>query len=536
MIHVNWRKDVTSPEVSLESNTPTPGPECETLWVPVRMGFRQILLGIDSYCCVNERGQFALMAIPDFTLSMALATVPHEFPQRHVVLVQRIVEEKDMSYLVPVTLAPEQSSTLMEATNYLTGDQTTQWVKNHDWHRFVSEIRSSNTSLNDPSGRHPISRVSITDRASPNEPDQMTGPTEIIPGAPVFIYTDPFTERLQSKSDLVREIFVRQYLAEKNIDSVRSAVKTSPLLVNLDENSQFVDVINKAVVEIKLHMHSHPSWGDLFLNAEVTEFSSGPPLEFTFTPKGKEMSAHWPSRELGVAITNWGEPNIAQVTVHVPKFKEQSPKDSVTTPSVAIFKDSLGIHMLRSELFRFTRKVAALPSTPTGSTEPVVLDKMPTSQIPEIDWEPMSGKVSLQWWHTDVVAKKVLYLAAFSLYSHLVGHPQEVIYSLTPIGSDVAQVATLFDDLEAGAPYAFAIIRGDTGVRAIPVFQTGTFEVKPDGSLSATKRVFLKNWGMTRQGERIQSDQQILFFNNPIYSSILTSKDTDPKIYPLSAG
>lgn len=520
------------PKVTPGFSIATPDPDYRLLWVPACVAFRQIVPGVDSYFCVNERGQSAAIGLPDFAVSSALARILYELPRPHVVLVQQILQDKDRSYLVPVTLGPEQNSILMQLIDYLTRNQVSQWVKGHDWHKFVSDIRLNNSaSLNDPSCWHQIARVSITDRSSPSEPDDMTGLSEFVSGAPVFFYTDPTADRVQSRADLLREIFVRQFLAQSNIDSVRSAIKDSTLLANSDESSEFVDVINKGVVEIKLHMSSGPSWADLFLNPEATEFSVGPPPELRFTPKGEKTSAQWPSRELRVGVANWGESNIAQVTLHVPRFKDQSAKDSVTTPSVAVFKDDLGLHMLRSELFRLTRNVPPLPSSPTGRAESVVLDTIPAPQIPEIGWEPISGEVAPEWWHTDVVAKKVLWLAAVTLASHLVGDPLEVVYSVTPIGSDVVQVATLFDGLEAGAPYAFAVIRGNTAVRAIPVFQTGTFQVKPEGSLAATKRASLKNWGITRQGERIESGQEILLFNNPTYAAILTGKYTEPKIH-----
>ena len=138
-----------------------------------------------------------------------------------------------------------------------------------------------------------------------------------------------------------------------------------------------------------------------------------------------------------------------------------------------------------------------------------------------------------EWWQTDTIAKKILWLATYNLASHAIGDPEEVICSATPIGNDVIQVALLFDNLEGGAPYAFTIIRDDFAIKAIPVFSTGTYEVQPDGALVTKKLVHLKNYCITRNGERIdlQSMGQILQFIKPVYSTIISGEYKAPEIY-----
>jgi len=104
---------------------------------------------------------------------------------------------------------------------------------------------------------------------------------------------------------------------------------------------------------------------------------------------------------------------------------------------------------------------------------------------------------------------------------------------VTPIGNDVIQVALLFDNLEEGAPYAFAIIKDDLAIRAVPVFPTGTYELQPDGTLVTKTLVRLKNYCITRNGERIdlQSAGQITQFIKPIYSTVISGEYNNPEIY-----
>jgi hypothetical protein len=349
---------------------------------------------------------------------------------------------------------------------------------------------------------------------------------------------------------LQREIFVSQQLARDNIESVRSTLRNSPAWGNLDENDEFMHVINRAEVEIKLYMKSWPSFADIMLNPEMAEVTPGPPSELKFTSKGKEILKQAGPRELKSSILNWGDPNIAHVALHVSKFKGQSPKDSVTAPSITIFRDKIGIHALRTKLFLSPRlqTIPLISSTPSSLEEDssplssilnslvpnaLNLDTVPASQVPEIGWKPIAEDMAYEWWQTDTIAKKVLRLATYNLASHLVGEPEEVIYSVTPIGNDVIQVALLFDNLEEGAPYAFAIIKDDFAIKAVPVFPTGTYERQSDGALVSKKLVRLKNYCITRNGERIDfpSGGEIMAFIQPIYSMVVSGKYKAPEIY-----
>ena len=162
-----------------------------------------------------------------------------------------------------------------------------------------------------------------------------------------------------------------------------------------------------------------------------------------------------------------------------------------------------------------------------------MLEDVPTSQIPEISWEPISEEVMAEWWQTDAIAKKVLHLVIRNLVSHLVDKPGEVICSVTPMGADVIQVALVFDSLEEGAPYAFAVIKDDSSIKGIPIFSTGTYELQSDGILVTKKMVFLKNYCITRNGEMvdIQGTGQTIQFIKPIYSTVISGRYQEPMIY-----
>lgn len=503
----------------------------ECLWLPVCVTFRQILPRIDSHFCVNERGELALMALPNFTVSKTFTKLMYESPSSGIVLVQRILQDKDESYLAPITLTANQASILADVMRHFTRGEWSQGLKKHDWRKLVSEIRAKNNAvLNDSSYWQEINRMQVIDKTSPKEPDEIQAHPGFVHGIPIFVYTDPGAERVQSKQELQREIFVCQQLARDNIESVRNTIKNSPAWGNLNENDEFVHVINRAEVEIKLYMKAWPSFADIMLNPEMAEFIPGPPTELKFTPKGQEILKRTESRELIFSISNWGDSDIAQVALHMNKFKGQSPKDSVTAPSITIFKDEMGIHALPAKLFRIR---AVLFSAGTDAGEPLFLDALPASQIQDVNWKPIAEETASEWWQTDTIAKKVLWLVTYNLASHAIGDPEELIYSVTPIGNDVIQVALLFDNLEEGSPYAFAITRDDFAIKAIPVFPSGTYEMQSDGALVSKTLVRLKNYCITRKGERIdlQGAGQMMQFIKPIYSVVVSGKYKAPEIY-----
>ncbi len=528
------KEDTKSYTNSLEPNRDSremPELDYKCIWLLICTTYNQILPGTDLYLCVNERGEVALIALPDMVVSVALGKILYEQPHPSAVLIQQIEHGKDNSHLAPAIFTEKEAYAKTAITSAFNRGELAQGLKKHNWQKILTEITAKNpTYLNNVSYRQRINRIKILDKLTTEGPDdfqRITGyPREI----PVFLYTSPDTTREVSKQEIQRELFVRQLLGEDNIKQVRNTLRMSPFWGHLQENDAFVHVINRAEIEIKLHMNVWPSFADILLNPEMAEFNSGPPPKIIFTSKGEEILRQTESRELAFSITTWEEPNIAQLALHVNTFKGQFPKDSVTTPSITIFRDEMGIHALRSKLFRISTASFSLGEE-TGS--PVFLDALPTSQIPEITWKPIAEETTSEWWQTDSIAKKVLWLATHNLASHVLGNAEEVVYSVTPIGNDVIQVALLFDDLDEGAPYAFSIIKGAFDIRAIPVFTSGTYEEQSDGSLVPKKSVRLKNYCITRNGERIDilAEGHLFLFIRPIYITVICNKHEQPPIY-----
>lgn len=430
-------------------------------------------------------------------------------------------------------LTDKQTSTMSEITHAFNKRELALGLKKHNWQKILSEITAKNSAyLNDKSFHQRINRIKILDNQTIKDPDdfqEITGYTKEIP---VFLYTSLDTTREFSKQEIQRELFVRQSLGEGNIETVRKAFKTTSAWGYLNENDVFIHVINRAEVELKLKMQAWPSFSDIMLNQEMSEFVPGPPPELKYTPKALELLRNHHSRDLGFCVFNWGEPDIAHITLHLNQSKTQSYKDSVTSPTSTIFRDDMGFHTLVAWLYRVNTTSFSLSKK---KYEIINLDAVPTSHIPEINWKPISEETSHEWWQNNIITKKILWLATYNLASHLIGDPEEVICSVTPIGNDVIQVSMLFDNLEAGAPYAFAIIRDEFSVRAIPVFPQGTYDTKPDGSLISRGVMYLKNYCITLNGERtdIQATGRLIQFIKPIYTTVISGKYKQPPMYEL---
>jgi hypothetical protein len=525
----NSSSKTSKSEQSISSRGVSVGSNYECLWIPVCITFAQILPTIDLFLCINEHGEIALMALPDLTVSMTWGKILYKNPTARVVLIQQIKQGKDQSYLAPVTYTSKQSSCFSEITSHFNRGELGQGLLRHNWAKVISEVRENNVNfLNHDYYYQKINRIKISDIKDPRKFDDNETLNGYNPKVPIFLYTDQNIVREMSREELLRELFARQYLAEGNVNYVISALKNTPGWETLPPNDPFIGVINKVEVELKLHMQSWPSFADILLNPEMSEFIPGPPHKLKLTPKGTEVFKETHSRELRFSVSNWGEPNIAQVVLHIIQSKGQSMRETITSPAITVFRDDMGIHVLPANLFRITTALFSL-SNQTGKV--VNIDTITASEIPEISWKPATTEETSEWWQTNIITRKVLWIAIRNLASHLIGNPDEVICSVTPIGKDVVQVALLFDKLEEGAPYAFAIIRDKLAIRAIPVFPEGTYETKSNGTLVTTRKIILKNYVITNEGERIQSRDQILQFTAPIFAIIMGAEYKEPQVY-----
>lgn len=503
----------------------------ESLWMLLCVTFSQILPRTDLYLCLNERGVLALLALPDLMVSMTLGK-SSKHPRRGAVLIQQIQQGKDKSYLSPITYTDKQFSGLSGISSIFNRGELRQWLKKYNWQKIMPEVKANNFAyLNDASYRQEVNRIKVLENASPRDPDDF----QTLPGydskIPIFLYTEPHSQIEINRERLHREIFLRKYLSDNRIEELKKNVTTLRPAGNLRDNETMAYVISRVEAALLLSSSvARPPFADIMLDPEMTEFDDSL-SKLIFTPKGiqasEEKMKSWEEKS-GFSIVNWQEPDIAHIALHVTQFNGQPLKESVTSPAITIFRDEMGIHALKSWLFRINAMSFSLG---IQTSEPVLLDKIPTPQIPEINWKPFSEEVTLEWWQTDAIAKKILWLATYNLASHLIGKPEELVCSVTPIGNNVIQIAMLFDNLEAGAPYAFAIERDDLAIQAIPVFQAGTYEFASDGALIARKSVFLKNYTITRKGERIQSWEQVVQFIKPIYSTVINGEYKEPKVY-----
>lgn len=502
------------------------------LWIPICATFYQVLPRTDLHLCINEHGELALIALPEHPVSTTWGKIC-EHLYKGVALKQRLENDKDESFLAPLVYTEEQKHKWEEVASSWNSGKLFHTLKRNDWHKIVLEIKEKNiTYLNNSSYWQRINRFKFLDKSNAEDPDQFQTLPDYTCQIPIFLYTEQDTNVETSRLKLQREMFARQLLSENNIDAVRNALKTSPSWSHINENDAFVHVINRVETELKLNSRAfEPSFSDIMLNPEMSEFIPGPPPVLKLTPKGLEASGQAKShQELGFSISNWGEPDIAHVALHIKRFESQSPKESVTSPAITVFRDEMGIHTLQSRLFSCRTSSFSL-GVKTGS--PVNIDSLLASQIPEINWKLKSGNATSEWWAVDKTAKKVLWLAARNLTSHVVGNPEEVIYSVTPIGKDVIQVAIVFDNLEEGVPYAFAIIKDEHEIIAVPVFTTGTYESLSDGALITKGMVVCKNYCITRAGERIDmlSSGRMMQFIKPIYTTVISGKYKTPTIY-----
>lgn len=503
----------------------------ECLWILLCRTFSQVLPRTDLNLCLNEHGELAFLALPDLMVSMTLGKVS-KHPRPGIVLVQQIQQGKDRSYLSPIIYTDKQLSGLGGVSSIYNKGELRQWLKKYNRQKIMSEVKANNFAyLNNASYRQEVSRIRVLENASPRDSDDF----QTLPGydskIPVFLYTEPHNQIEMSRERLHREIFLRKYLSDNRIEEVRKNVKTLRPAGNLQDNETMAYVISRVEAELQLNSSAaRPPFVEIMLDPEMTEFDDSL-SKLIFTSKGTKASEEkiksWDVKT-GFSILNWQEPDIAHIALHIMQFNGQSLKESATSPATTIFRDGMGIHALQSWLFHISTISFSLG---VQTSETVFLDKIPTPQIPEINWKPIFEEVASEWWQTDAIAKKVLWLATYNLALHLIGKPEEVVCSVTPIGSDVIQIAMLFDNFEAGAPYAFAIVRDDLAVKAIPVFQMGTFEFEADGTLVARKPVFLKNYTITKKGERIQSSEQVVQFIGPVYSTVINGKYKEPKVY-----
>ena len=531
----------------------------ECLWIPISVTFMQLLPRVDLNLCVNERGEIALIGLPDLYVVVAIGKAKCEHPnaKSSAVFIQRIHQGKDESYVSPIAYTDEELRDIYDVVNTGTGNSTQpfdwkgllQRISKVNWSNIVPQVESSNTAyLTNSAHCQKVSRLKITDNFSPKEPDDFNTIAEYPTKVPVFIYLLANDNLRMSRNDLERELGLRLQFSLENRRATRDNLRILTGADVISDYDPFVGVLARVEAELRINSETRQTdritLSNLLLNPKMSEFVTEPNHAWKMTPKGQEETKKILPAASGSTISNFGEVNIVHIAFHVGQSQGKSLKDTVVSPSIFIFKDKMGIHTTPTHLFRI--HTDSFIRVKVHPEQIMNLDELPVQQIPELEWIPIEEKLSAAWWQTDKIAKKVLWLVTRYLASHLVGNPQKVIYSVTPIGDKAIQVTPLFDNLEDGSPYAFVVIRDyqvalknrnltdnsvafKTAVVGIPVFQSANYKVGDDGAMTSTKLMLKKDYCITNDG--VRAFGPVLEFIGPVYSTILSGDFERPTVY-----
>ncbi|MGB8706781.1 MAG: hypothetical protein WCD72_02370 [Dehalococcoidia bacterium] len=449
-----------------------------------------------------------------------------------IALINRFEKRNDYSYLIPILVTSEQKAKIDKCINAFDEHQLGHALKSDNWNKIISEIRANNSEyLQDTTYRSAITRICITDNLSSEEPDDF----QELPGfgekVPVFLYTSPDRLLSLSREQLNRELNVRLMFSNDSFETVANTIRNDRHWMSLPKNHPFIHVINRVETELQMNYDKQrPSITNFLLDPALSVFTLEPNPTFRPTSKGSEIMKLIEDKNLktGFSITNWDEPNIAQVTQHVFYNENVSLKDSAISPAITIFRDEMGIHTMPTEIFRIDTTIFSLSNVAEGL---IFVDELEPPQIPEINLGPVSDPSSDKWWQKDTIAKKILWLVAHYFVMRILERPEYLLFSVTPILDNTIQISLLFEILEEGRPYAFAVIKDDFIINAIPVFTSGTHKFNPDGSITTQKMHSGKNYAISRDGKRISNPLEIKEFIKPIYSPIVSGKYKDPQVY-----
>jgi hypothetical protein len=511
------------------------------IWLPFATTVNEIIPGYDSVTCVNEQGHLAVFILPNKLISLVKAReIPHFQHQSQeqygdFLFIQDIRETKDQSRMVKALYDKKQAKQINALTFSYNKGTLKQELKKGKHDKLLREL--PNIAIASESFNCPLVRINTSGSNNSPEPDDIEKTT----GEPVFIYSSPENRLQIDKDQFRRGMIVRGILAEQSKE-----IMQGELLNKGAEHEWLIDPIFTRVVsrvEAELFMSNRvarPYSIDLLLDPDKSDLVWEPEPEIRLKPeweseaqKARQSPSSWFSQ------TNWAEPDIVQVILHVDDPKNQLPQ-FVTSPAVTIFRDELGYHALTTHLFVISTKQFELPLRPG---ELPLLDKLPGPKIPRINWQAVSGALVQAPWESNAVIGKILWLAARNLCSHLLEEPSEVILAVTPIEEGAFQLAVALGEREGGAPYGYAILSKEKRTYAIPIFPSSSFvqhrddepslvrldngtiglvhydtdTVRPAGDLR------VKNYEMTMDGKR-RSEGESKLFDRPIYSSVISGK------------
>lgn len=499
----------------------------ECFWLPFSTGMKEVFPRHDTILCMNEHCELANIVLPEMLIAAARAKAIYEQPNTDIAFVQRICRGKDDSYIVPLVYTREQVSRISRLHSCFAKGKLKRELKKGFWTSFVTQVRENSSSyLRQPSLLQPLRRAQVTGNEHAINPDALETIRGFENKVPVFIYTNPDSELKLDKEQLHRELLIRNMLAKECLKLIEDTVRSSPSGQQWRKDKAFMHTMSRVEAELQLNSEVVIApMAKLLLDPDKAELILEPEVMLELTPEGEKaiQNIDEPSLKSCFCITDWGEPSTAQIVLHVGELENLMSPESATSPAITIIKDELGIHTLPAYLFTISTDIFGEDIT---SGEIRYLDEVPASEIPEIRWLPAAGNAPQVWWQTDVIAKKILWLVTYNLCSHQIGEPLDVTYAATPIGDNAIQVAVTEGNREEGTPYAFAVISDELEVNAIPIFPTGAMEHHSDGSMTVKQGLFLKNYTITRQGERRQTDELIRLLDRPMYSLIMSGKES----------
>jgi len=481
-------------------------PAYERFWLVLCMTAKETLPRHDLFLCLNERCELAYFVLPEFLVTTLRTRTVYDHPDADVALFQRISNGKDDSVLSPALYSGSEVSRKSTLVNsYNNGDIEFE-VRKPIYKEFVAQVMSDSISyLGHSSLSQPLRRAHFIDNYNIVNPDNLAPPCSRhkVP-LPAFIYTFPHNELEFDKQRFERTLYLRHYIGEQYRPALEKMYEVRTEAQHwLNDRGWMLETISCAEAELlKLHDPFWKEFTEEFLEkGKVFVHVNDPTFPHDFKGKESRLELEQSTKQY-FSIGSWGEHNIAQIIMHVGEQQRVSLPDerhgSMRSPGVTVFRDELGIHTLPTYLFLVSENAFT-------------------------HWQSMSKDTPQSWWQTDKVARGILWLVAEYLFTHEMGNPSEAVFSVTPIGDNAIQVNIVEGHREEGTPYAYAVIRDEMQFSAVPIFPSGVYEYRTDGTAISKSMMSLKNFIVTREGERRETLESTHFVK-PIYSVILSGR------------
>lgn len=512
---------------------------CQRLWLVICMLVKEVLPRHDSFLCVNEHCELAILILPELFVTKARAKIVYGQPRADCALLQRINSGKDDSVLSPVVYTMITESKKTKLGNSYNSGNIEEEVRSVIYRSFVSEVEFDSLNyLNQPSFWQPVKRAKFVDNDNIVNPDSLYPATSRFKSKlPLFVYTSPDGELELDEERLKRELAMPALLYERFAADVYKMYEGTPTAQSWQEHKEWMlQAVAKVEIELNLNSEVLRQFKELAMNPEKSEVSLEPSIEMRLTPEGLKalQDSKKSSTKSYFSIANWGEPNIVQIILCIGEPGNLGSAQTMLSPAVTVFRDELGVHTLTTHLFLVTHGITNVVSGFGEVPKELAwanIDELAASEIPDVQWQFLSETVPESWWQSDAAARKILWLVVHYLCTHQVKIRPEVICSVTPIGDSAIQVAISEGEREAGTPYAFAVMADEAEFNAIPVFPSGSVDYQPDGSMAFKKGLYLKNYIITRKLERKQPGNLMRLIDRPIYPIIVSGRAKELRIY-----